>query len=127
MFSRTTKQSGPKVLIVDDMEDIRVLLRALLVRRFPEVEIIESSSGMKAGVELAKTHFDLVVSDAEMADGNGLWLHYFMEQYHQQIPLIFFTARPEQLFQLSSVRKIVSKANIDSLLNEIEGVLPTPS
>lgn len=61
-----------RVLVVDDHEVVRVGL-AVLLRRYPEIEVIaEASSGLEA-VKLAEEHEpDVVVMDIRMPDWSGV-------------------------------------------------------
>jgi len=67
------KQSGPetrrKVLVIDDEESIRKLIKKLLERWQYEVE--ESADGEEAVEELRRGHFDLLICDIRMPRKNG--------------------------------------------------------
>lgn len=124
-FNQTNSGADPgkRILVVDDMDDARLLIRCGIEKTIPEAQIRESQSGMKAAVELAKHKFDLVVSDLDTMGGSGFWLHCFMAEYHQRTPLVFFTSSPDQLEQLSRSRKVYSKTNMAGLLKEITEVI----
>lgn len=107
-----------KILIVDDVEDFRLYLRVKISNKFPGVQITESQSGIMASVELRKNNFDVVISDLRMPDGDGVWLHFFMEQYHAQVPLMFFTSSPESVPKAVN-RKIFAKEEVQNLLGEL--------
>lgn len=81
------------------------------------------TSGWSAAVELARHKFDLVVSDLDMEDGNGFWLHCFVSEYHTSTPLVFFTGDPEKASQLKTSRKVFDKLKIDSLFDEVKKLL----
>lgn len=108
-----------RVLIVDDVEDFRGYLRVKISGTFPGVQITEAQSGIVASVELRKNDFDVVISDLRMPDGDGLWLHYFMEQYYTQVPLWFFTSSPDSVPQTIH-RKIFAKEEVRELLGELK-------
>lgn len=114
---------GKSVLLVDDAADSRWVLRTEILKRLPGVSVVESESGMKAAVELARHKFDLVVSDLDMEDGNGFWLHCFVSEYHTSTPLVFFTGDPEKASQLTTSRKVFDKLKIDSLFDEVKAIL----
>jgi len=111
-----------QILIVDDVDDVRLLIRIGILKALPGVQIHESESGMNAAAKLARNRFDLVVSDLEMDNGSGFWLHCFMAEFHKEIPLIFFTGIPNQAQRLSHTRKVFSKDDINGLLKEITEV-----
>lgn len=124
IFNNSKPSGNPdrQILIVDDVDDVRLLIRVGISKILPGVQICESESGMKAAVELARNRFDLVVSDLEMDNGNGFWLHCFMDEYHKETPLIFFTGSPNQAQRLSHTRKVFSKDDMNGLLKEINEV-----
>ncbi len=61
-----------RLLVVDDSKEIRSLLIFFLHEHFGEV--LESSSGRDALLKLSQHSIDLVISDLQMADGDGRWL-----------------------------------------------------
>lgn len=110
------------VLLVDDVEDIRLWLRARLGHQFPMIKFQEAASGQEASVRLRETHFDLVISDAEMDDGTGYWLQLFMRENCPSTPLIIFTGNPD-MFPGSldgTLSAIVTKPDVMKLIAEIQ-------
>lgn len=108
-----------KILLVDDDEDIRVMLRFTISKVFPHVQIVEAPSGLLASVKLAKAPYDLVISDVNMLDGDGIWLHFVMEQYHSTTPLVFFACSPEHIPAVARSRKVFAKTDANGLVNEL--------
>src|SRR3989344_2083368 len=68
-----------RLLIVDDSKEIRSLLVFFLNEHFGEV--LESSSGKDALQKLSEHSIDLVISDLQMANGDGRWL---LTELHKQ-------------------------------------------
>lgn len=70
-----------KILVVDDEENIRTIIK----RSFQREGFIVStaSSGNEALKELSKTTFDLVITDLKMPDGDGINL---LKQIHSLYP-----------------------------------------
>lgn len=119
-FPRLKRSRAQKrILIADDVEDIRIMLRFTISKIFPEVQITDVPSGMAASVELVKSHYDLVISDVEMPNGDGIWLHFFMEQYHSHTPLVFFACSPEHIPPVARSRKAFAKTDANGLLSEL--------
>lgn len=119
-FPRLKRSSVQKrILIVDDVEDIRIMLRFTISKIFPQVQITDVPSGMVASVELVKSHYDLVISDVDMPNGDGIWLHFFMEQYHSHTPLVFFACSPEHIPPAARSRKAFAKNDANGLLSEL--------
>ncbi len=67
-----------RILIVEDSETMRSLLSSSLEGLDPPVKITEASSGFDALRELPREDFDLVVTDINMPDINGLELVSFV-------------------------------------------------
>ncbi len=118
-LSRPGNAPGQQILVVDDAGDVRLSVNSEVAKTLPHILIRESESGMKAAVELQKNRFDLVVSELEMNDGNGFWLHCFMAEYHKETPLIFVTSDPEKAQSLSHSRLVFSKGNRSALLQAV--------
>ena len=60
------------ILIVDDSPDNLSILKDFLITR--SYWVTDCSSGYRAKSILNHQHFDLVISDYQMPDGDGLWL-----------------------------------------------------
>ena len=108
-----------RVLVVDNNQDMRLLVRATITKTFPHIQIVEANSGMMAAGELAKNRFNLVISDVEMNDGSGLWLHFFIQQFYAQTPLLLFTFCPSEIPEPMRSRSVISKTNLKELLAEL--------
>ena len=71
-------QAGAVVLVVEDEEPNRALLRAVLARATDErllgVTLLEAPDLTTARAILATNHVDLVLLDVRLPDGNGLSL-----------------------------------------------------
>lgn len=112
-----------KILIVDDLPDIRLIVRKILNANF-QCSITEAESGIAASIELGNEIFDLVISDFEMANGTGLWLYHFMIESYPQIPLIILTASPKNFHAQpdATLRAIIGKDQISNLLSSIKKI-----
>jgi len=114
--------TGVKILVVDDEADIRKLVSLRISKIFPTAQIHESESGITAAFALTKDNFNIVISDVEMVDGDGFWLHCIMEFQYKETPLIFFTGNPYAI-RFPHSRKVFSKDNMNEMLKEIEKVI----
>lgn len=86
------------VLIVEDSATTRAMIRSIL-EEFDELETIEAASGFEALKQLPAHNVDLVVTDINMPDVNGLELINFMrkDQRYGKIPIIIIsTERSEE-------------------------------
>jgi two-component system chemotaxis response regulator CheY len=80
----------PRILIVEDSPTMRSLLTSSLEELEGVVKITEASSGFEALRELPRGRYDLVVTDINMPDINGLELVSFVKsnETYRDIPLI---------------------------------------
>lgn len=84
----------PKVLIVDDDEDIRALLCLVLQKKF---KVFQASGGHEAWAMLQTQSFDAVVSDMRMPEGTGdELLLKIRQEFSQKLPVIIVTAFSDQ-------------------------------
>jgi two-component system chemotaxis response regulator CheY len=79
-----------RILIVEDSATMRSLLTTTLEELDVPVKITEAASGFEALRLLPREDFDLVVTDINMPDINGLELVSFVKSNakYQEIPLI---------------------------------------
>ncbi|MEZ4279510.1 MAG: response regulator [Myxococcota bacterium] len=79
-----------RILIVEDSATMRSLIAASLEELVVPVKIVEAKSGFEALRMLPRESFDLVVTDINMPDINGLELASFMKssEKHASIPLV---------------------------------------
>ena len=79
-----------RILIVEDSPTMRALLNSALEDLEVPVKITEASSGFEALRCLPREPFDLIVTDINMPDINGLELVAFAKSNHayRSIPLI---------------------------------------
>jgi two-component system chemotaxis response regulator CheY len=94
----------PRVLIVEDSVSARAFVRAVLessefAAAHGACEVIEAHSGFDAMRLLPRGPYDLIVTDINMADINGLELVRFIRksEHHRKTPLVIIsTLRGEQ-------------------------------
>ncbi|MFV1979199.1 MAG: response regulator [Myxococcota bacterium] len=79
-----------RILIVEDSPTMRALLNSALEGLEVPVKITEASSGFEALRCLPREPFDLIVTDTNMPDINGLELVSFAKSNHayRSIPLV---------------------------------------
>jgi two-component system chemotaxis response regulator CheY len=79
-----------RILIVEDSETMRSLIVSCLEELGEPVKITEASSGFEALRYLPRDEFDLVVTDINMPDINGLELVSFVKnnEKYRGIPLV---------------------------------------
>lgn len=79
-----------KALIVDDEPDIRSLLEITLARMTLDTESAENVTSAKRLIQ--KNQYDLVLTDMNMPDGNGIDLVNYIQQTTPQTPVALITA-----------------------------------
>ncbi len=96
---------GKRVLIVDDLEHNRYLLRMMLAHA--GCEVLEASNGLEAIAHLEAGPVDLIISDILMPEMDGYALCRRCKAHEQwkSIPFVFYTAtyttREDERFALS--------------------------
>ena len=82
-----------RVLIVEDSATMRALLASTLEGLGDGVEVQEAESGFEALRRLPRESFDLIVTDINMPDINGLELVSFAKtsDVYREIPLIIIS------------------------------------
>lgn len=80
----------PKILIVDDEDDIRQTLSDYLSKRI-ECEVIEAADGYKALKELGENRIDLVLLDIKMPGISGIDVMRKVQEISKDIPIIVMT------------------------------------
>jgi two-component system chemotaxis response regulator CheY len=87
-----------KVLVVEDSSSARALVRAILedavfADALGGCEVTEATSGFDAMRLLPRGPYDLIITDINMADINGLELIHFIRksEHHKSIPLVIIS------------------------------------
>jgi two-component system chemotaxis response regulator CheY len=92
-----------RILVVEDSAATRALVRACLedpayAARLDGIEVVEATCGFDAMRVLPRQRFDLVVTDINMADINGLELIHFVRrsEHHRGTPLVIISTQAAQ-------------------------------
>ncbi len=119
-----------KILLVDDEAEILEILETLITSEI-NCEIVKSASGNKAIAELKKDQeFDLILSDYNMADGNGADLFNFNVK-NKNLPFVFISGGyledyddVENFYEANDLNYYIHKpVNFEELTQRIEMVL----
>jgi two-component system, chemotaxis family, chemotaxis protein CheY len=86
-----------KILIIDDSATTRSLIASVL-EQLGNIEILEANSGFEALKVLPSTRFDLIVTDINMPDINGLEVISFLKKHphYRSIPVIIISTERSQ-------------------------------
>ncbi|GAB4413695.1 MAG: response regulator [Thermodesulfovibrionales bacterium] len=81
------------VLIVEDSASTRALLRAVIEDMGEDIYTVEAATGFEALKLLPQSEFDLIVTDINMPDINGLELINFVKNNpsYNHIPMVIVT------------------------------------
>jgi two-component system chemotaxis response regulator CheY len=85
----------PRFLVVDDSAAMRTFVRSVLVYFEADVEVVEAASGFDALRLLPRSRYDLVITDINMPDINGLELIRFVRQseHHKNTALVIISTQ----------------------------------
>lgn len=89
----------PRILLVEDSSStrkfVRVALEAALLSESASLEVVEASSGFDALRLLPRGAYDLVISDVNMPDINGLELVKFVRgsERHRAMPFVLMSTQ----------------------------------
>jgi len=88
------------VLVVDDMQNTRLLVRLLLEKQF-RTRVSEAPDGLTALTIAIKDPPDLIISDVAMPRMNGLELVKSLRDMPQlaNVPIILLTTKGEQIYR----------------------------
>ena len=88
----------PRILIVEDSPTMRSLLIAALDELTPAAKIVEVENGFEALRLLPRGTWDLIITDINMPDINGLELVSFVKsnESYRNVPLIIVSTQSSE-------------------------------
>ena len=91
----------PRILLVEDSASTRAFVRNTLeaeARALGEVEVVEAASGFDALRLLPRGPYDLVITDINMPDINGLELVQFIRksEQHKSTPIVLISTQSSE-------------------------------
>jgi two-component system, NtrC family, nitrogen regulation response regulator NtrX len=84
------ERSMKKILVVDDEESVRFILKQMLEKGGYAVEV--KNDGEEAMEALKKGCFDMLITDINMPKMNGIELLYKAKEAFHELPVIFISA-----------------------------------
>ena len=119
-----------RILIVEDSETMRALLASTLEELDVPVKITEAASGFEALRRLPREAYDLIVTDINMPDINGLELVSFAKSNdaYRDIPLLIISTEGserdrERGLELGADAYLVKPFDPDELREVAQGLL----
>jgi two-component system chemotaxis response regulator CheY len=118
-----------KVLVVDDMGAMRKVVTEF-VKDMGFTDIIDASDGKDAIKKLENDHFELIISDLNMPETNGLDLLEWVRgsDHYANTPFIMLTAESEKHLVVAALKGgadnyIIKPVDKDVLQSKIEATL----
>lgn len=119
------QQTKPRILFVDDNDDIRFMVTLLLEKSDYEVT---TADGVASGLELAQHEtFNLYLLDSRFFDGTGQELCEKIREFDHETPIVFYSGdayeADRQRALSSGAQGYVTKPDIDGLPKAIARVM----
>lgn len=104
------------VLLVDDESDFHDLYTCQL-EQFTSIKILHAKSGKEAYALMAEQKVDVVISDINMPNGNGLWLLDKLAAEYKDVPVIIASSMDMVEDELKSrgANSFIHKSNLNIL------------
>jgi nitrogen-specific signal transduction histidine kinase/ActR/RegA family two-component response regulator len=131
---------GVHIMLVDDMDDVREMLKIMLERQGGIVDSCSSAGQAQKILESGDRHYDLVVTDQTMPEMSGLDLARWIESQNLNIPVILVSGYTQENINrqgnaqdcvVAMVKKPVDRAQlfdaIDRCLKLSAAPLPPPT
>jgi two-component system, LytTR family, response regulator len=103
-MSKLERKPGFNVLIVDDEYDARFLIATLLDAVCPEAMHKFAADAQQAFNAIEQNHFDLILSDIEMPQYNGLQFVAGLRDKGIDTPVVFITAYDKFTYAQQAIR-----------------------
>ena len=116
------------ILIVEDEDAIRRVLKKVLSEENPKYKIDEASDGEKAILLIKKQHYDLVLCDIKMPKKDGIEVLEFVSSYDSSIPVIMISGHGDLKTAVKAMRMgaydyIEKPPDLNNLLNSVRSAL----
>jgi DNA-binding response OmpR family regulator len=111
-----SRNSTPRIMVVDDTEDILTAIRYGLEEKNFKVDTFNSA---ESAIETFERHppdyYDLVLTDIRLPKMNGFALYLYLKEKNPSMKILFMTAFE---IQLEEFRDIVSGLEIDDIVKK---------
>ncbi len=114
----------PNILIVEDEEAIRRVLKKVLFEDDSKNNILEASDGVEAINKIKTENLQLVICDIKMPKKDGLDVLNFLKSYDDKIPIIMISGHGDLKTAVMAMRKgafdyIEKPPDLNSLLSSV--------
>jgi len=119
-----TVPSRPRILVVEDQEDVRRMLATAL--ELEGYRVAEAANALEGLDHLGRSHFDLVLTDYAMPGGTGTWMLEEADRLGRMngAAALIVTAHPG-VRELRDVGVIQKPLDLDFFLDRVRSLLPT--
>ncbi len=102
-----------KIIIVDDLEAMRSLVR-LFLRRHPSVKVVAEASDGQQAIELCKQHMpDVVLLDVSLPGSSGVEVGGRLKQLYPEMRVYLYSA-----FEMSEYRELQHNSPVDGFIQK---------
>ncbi len=105
----------PRVVIVDDNEDFRLMVRDHLTSSNLGIEIFDAASGEMGVAKASFVKADIVLMDISLPQNNGLKSAQFIKEENPKCQIIILT-----MFDVELFKKAAKGINIDEFISKGE-------
>lgn len=130
-----------RVLVVDDEERIREVIREYLI--LENMEVIEASNGLEAVEKVKSENFDMIIMDIMMPKMDGYTACREIKRIKKDIPFIMLSARGEEYDKLigfdlgiddyvtkpfspkelvARIKAVTKRSEVDASIYEVSGI-----
>ena len=114
----------PNILIVEDEEAIRRVLKKVLIEDDSKNNIIEATDGSEAIIKIKSENLELVICDIKMPKKDGMDVLNFLKSYDDKIPIIMISGHGDLKTAVMAMRKgafdyIEKPPDLNSLLSSV--------
>ena len=114
----------PNILIVEDEEAIRRVLKKVLAEDDSKNKIIEASDGVEAINKIKSENLELVICDIKMPKKDGIDVLNFLKTFDDKIPIIMISGHGDLKTAVMAMRKgafdfIEKPPDLNSLLSSV--------
>jgi DNA-binding NarL/FixJ family response regulator len=105
--------SDLKILLVDDLEAMRSLVR-LFLRRHPSIEVVAEASNGQQALELCKQHLpDIVLCDISLPGSSGVEVSEQLKKLYPTMRVYLYSA-----FEMSEYRELELNSPVDGFIQK---------
>jgi len=111
-----SRNSTPRIMVVDDTEDILIAIKYGLEEKNFKVDTFNSiESALEAFERHAPDYYNLVLTDIRLPKMNGFALYLYLKEKNPSMKILFMTAFEIQLVEF---RDIVPGVEIDDIIKK---------